>query len=273
MRRVSVVVRTRDSGPALHAVLTDLTSQVGVITEFIIVDNTSRDATRAVADQFSCKWIDYPSAQEFNYSKAINVGVAKASGEYVLICSPHIRIPQRDTVLAMIDALAVLNLSAVYCELGDWPVHDTHERSVSCETICWNNYDGTNALRNYFALYSRQLLMETGGFDETLPCCEDQKWALDQYSATGVGTGRIDSHRIIYMNPRLTLWKRARDFFVVYNMIAPGNGVQFSRRRQLRRMLRYFGSGHMDIGLAMMTAIGMSLWPSFFRHRLRSRYY
>ena len=71
---VSVIVRTKNEAKWIGACLHALSNQDYKNYEIILVDNESTDDTVKISQQYSCKLVKI-SDEEFNFSKALNMGI------------------------------------------------------------------------------------------------------------------------------------------------------------------------------------------------------
>lgn len=78
--RVSVVIPTRNEGDAIAHVLADLPSDL--VTEVIVVDNSSTDGTREIAARMGARVISEPRR---GYGQACLTGIASASAPDVVV--------------------------------------------------------------------------------------------------------------------------------------------------------------------------------------------
>lgn len=86
-KKVSVVIRNKNEGPALEKVLKILNNvYMQDIEEIIVVDNNSTDRSLEIAWDFDCKIVPI---QNFSYGRAINLGIEKAKSTYILLLSSH----------------------------------------------------------------------------------------------------------------------------------------------------------------------------------------
>lgn len=88
---VSVVIATKDRAELLDAALTSLRAQAAAPPfEIVVVDNGSRDRTRAVADAHAAS---YAFVAEPNRGKARNAGVARATGDLIVFVDDDVVTP------------------------------------------------------------------------------------------------------------------------------------------------------------------------------------
>jgi glycosyltransferase involved in cell wall biosynthesis len=88
---VSAVIRAKDKASTIRDAIASVKCQT-VPAEVIVVDSGSRDATPEIAREIGAQVLSIP-AETFTYGSAINIGVAAARAEFVLILSAHCALP------------------------------------------------------------------------------------------------------------------------------------------------------------------------------------
>jgi glycosyltransferase involved in cell wall biosynthesis len=224
VHRISAVVRTWNSARTLAKTLRSLRMQNVAMDEIIIVDSGSNDQTREIADRFRCHWIDYPAGREFNYSESLNLGIAAATGAEILIVSSHTVLLYRDIVETMRTNLLRHNAAGVYCAHARarerLPKRDDPERGQVVEVTRANTFKGYNGLSNSCSFIDREC-WELHPFDPSMPSAEDQEWAHWFFQNTSKPTVRIKNAGVLYLNPRHSIWKEARDHAVIATRLLP----------------------------------------------------
>lgn len=99
---VSVVVPTRDNERTIEACLASVRRQTHRAVELIVVDNGSRDGTRATAERFA----DHVLAGGPERSAQRNLGIQAATGEWVLWLDSDMILPPDTIVQALRTATA-----------------------------------------------------------------------------------------------------------------------------------------------------------------------
>ena len=87
-RELSVVIRTKNEEQWLDACLFAVSHQDVDVPEIVLVDNDSTDGTVAIAKKYGCRILRIPDG-EFNFSRALNTGIAATSSPFIAILSGH----------------------------------------------------------------------------------------------------------------------------------------------------------------------------------------
>lgn len=85
---ISIIIRAKNEEAWLKQCLTAIKYQNEQNFEVILVDNNSTDKTIEIAREFGCKIVQFPE-KKFNYSKALNIGIKKCKGEFIVCLSAH----------------------------------------------------------------------------------------------------------------------------------------------------------------------------------------
>lgn len=203
---ISVVIRVRNEGPALHRVLCALKVQDVPPLEIIVVDNASTDESRAVAQYHGAMILDISQA-EFTYGRALNMGIRKSQGEFVCILSAHSLPIGRDFLRTAIAPFDDPRVAAVRClsvtsrvELENWTTPSVLEWPIDMDVVI------TSAPVNCASLVRRSV-WEQIPYEETLTGVEDKFWAF-QVLKDGF---RICNSPALYLYLRdLTFYDRLR---------------------------------------------------------------
>jgi glycosyltransferase involved in cell wall biosynthesis len=87
---VSVLIRNLNEANELNVCLKALQSQqVNFAFEILVVDNESDDNSVEIAKSFGCRVAILPR-KEFTYGKALNFGIERCNGKFILILSAHV---------------------------------------------------------------------------------------------------------------------------------------------------------------------------------------
>jgi rhamnosyltransferase len=108
---VSIIIRVKNEERWISACLRSVFSQSYENIEVIIVDNESTDKTLFKAEEFPVKIV---SIKEYFPGKAINEGIKKSKGDYIVCLSGHC-IPVSDDWLSnLVKDLHISNIAGIY---------------------------------------------------------------------------------------------------------------------------------------------------------------
>jgi len=171
--RLSVIVRSRDSGATIARTLRALREQT-VEPEIIVVDSGSRDDTLAIANRMADRVVTI-EAERFSYGRALNLGVAHCSAEIHGALSSHCVPSGPDWVqrsLRHYDRVEVAATNGLL-RLAD----GTAAPGILLQGAAEARRHVRWGFSNHGATW-RADVWERFPFSETLPACEDREWAL-----------------------------------------------------------------------------------------------
>ena len=273
--QLSVIIRTRDSERTLNKCLTSLKVQSRPPDEIIVVDSGSTDATLTLAREHGCRIVNYPANVEFNYSKSLNIGIEASTGNFLLLMSSHNQLVETDIVELLLNALLQKPYCGVYC-------HHIYQAQSgilkpACELPLWqsinrDNYAGDNALRNSCCLIPREAWL-AHLFDENIPTCEDQEFALWHYHHTGRYSAKLANRRALCLNERANDQKFIRDRVFIATHF-------YAKWRSPVQIVRHFGRGVISFAsgdrkkATCLIGLAIALTKSWFvKPQYGSRYY
>ncbi len=87
---VSIVIRTLNESQYLEDLLKSIMNQKAqkILSEVIVVDSGSTDATLEIAESYSCKVL-HITRQEFSFGRSLNIGCETAQGDIIVMISGH----------------------------------------------------------------------------------------------------------------------------------------------------------------------------------------
>ena len=182
---LSVVIRTRNQAKSLRHILEALEAQrCSFKWEIIIVDHESQDETVELCKQHKARIIRIRH-EEFTHGRSVNLGISKARGELVLICSAH-SVPVGSYFLESVVApFTDPRVAAVRCIAGSdnqklegwYTARDVQYGSLEEQKTA---EAGTGWLRNYPSATCcaiRRSVWEQIPYDEHLEYMCDKLWA------------------------------------------------------------------------------------------------
>lgn len=89
MPETSIVIRTYNEEKHIGNLLRAIEKQYYKNHEVIIVDSSSTDKTREIAEQFKVKIIKIES-HDFTFGYALNIGIEASKGKYIICASAHV---------------------------------------------------------------------------------------------------------------------------------------------------------------------------------------
>jgi glycosyltransferase involved in cell wall biosynthesis len=193
--RYAAVIRAYQCTPLLVEVMEALRRQSVPPERLIIVDSSRDPAISSQFEELGADVVTYP-AEEFNFSKAINLGVAANDQPLTLIISSHMLIHAPDLIAKGWEAALNGGMEIVY-----WR-HPPHQDAPhECHHVMTSrNFDGRNGLSNTMAMIPTQLLRERP-FREEVFSAEDQEWTRYYFASRRRAMLRIDTRDVGYNNP------------------------------------------------------------------------
>lgn len=201
-----MLIRVRDEAQSLRQVLRELRKQVfdGEV-EVVVLDNGSRDATRAVAIEEGARLFTFPR-ELFGYGRALNLGVELCQGSIVVLLSAH-SVPQTSTWLAELlkPLMSDTRLGAVFCrQIPAIPISKLEQHRFAC-------FPKENTVRN------KQWLID---------CCAQGK---DPYEAAIFSSSACAIRKeVVLCNPFRDLMYAEDRAFVIDYLFAGGEVVYLS---------------------------------------------
>jgi arabinofuranan 3-O-arabinosyltransferase len=202
-------------------------------TEIIVVDNSSADATKAIAAELGAKVFDLGPER----SAQRNLGWREASSDWVLVLDADMIVPEK-TLGACLEAISAPDAADAY-----WIPEVRTGSGIRAKARNFERsfYDGTpiDALR----LFRRSVLAETGGYDENL-IAGPEDWELDIRVLASGAKCRVFPLPLIHNEKALSLRRMlAKKAYYSKSMAAyraKWNGHP-ALKRQFSFTYRYFG--------------------------------
>jgi rhamnosyltransferase len=177
---VGVVIRTLNEGELIGRCFETLARQSGPLAlDVVVVDSGSTDSTVEIARSHGARVVELPPG-EFDYSKALNLGIENVAGELVLSLSAH-AIPSDDGWLeAMTAPFADADVAGVYSRQIPWPdapwqeVERLRRQFGKARMVYDRENVGDVVFSNASSAIRRSVWLEE---PFTLPAVEDLEWA------------------------------------------------------------------------------------------------
>jgi glycosyltransferase involved in cell wall biosynthesis len=176
---VGVVIRTLNESELIGTCLDTLREQRGDFElDFVVVDSGSTDSTVEIARSRDARIVDVPPG-EFDYSKALNVGIEQVRGDLILNLSAH-AIPVDDQWLErMVEPFQNPKVAGVSSRQVPWPDapwQEVHRLERQFPSNGWV----TDGSEQNIVFSNAASLIRRGVWSDhpfTLPAAEDLDWA------------------------------------------------------------------------------------------------
>ncbi len=175
---VSVVVRCYNEEEHIGRLLSGIAEQtIASDTEIIVVDSGSTDATVSIASQFPTSIVTI-DPNEFSFGRALNVGCAEASGEFIVAASAHVYPVREDWLERLLAPFDDPEVALTYGKQRGNEVTKYAEHQVFAQ---WfpdeSNYDQDHPFCNNANAAIRRDLWKEIPYNEELTGLEDLDWA------------------------------------------------------------------------------------------------
>ena len=248
----------------LETVVRALRTQTTPPLRIVAVDSHStaeqRSALRLLVDEV----VEYPVA-EFNYARAINIGVERCDTPWILIISSHVVLEDPALIARAIAERQATGALAFYFHRGE-------DGPWSAELIDRSTFDGRNGLHNTCSFVPRRAVEERP-FREEVFSAEDQEWAGSRLQDGSTTILRIGITKMHYANPNMNEEKFINEeIAIAYFTCRKRLGIRFVVGWLLKATV-YFAAGRFVRARSYLT-IGKELVLARFRPPVRgSRYF
>jgi rhamnosyltransferase len=116
MSKCSIVIRCYNEAEHIDRLLRGIYQQTLTRTEFpevIVIDSGSTDRTVEIASQYPIKLLTIKT-EEFSFGRALNLGCAAATGDYIIIASAHVYPVYSDWLEQLVAPFADPKVALVY---------------------------------------------------------------------------------------------------------------------------------------------------------------
>jgi len=173
----SIIIRANNEERHIGRLLAGIQQQTIRQPEIILVDSGSTDATLAIAQQYPVRVVHIPPA-EFTFGRSLNLGIAAAQGEFIIIASAHVYPVYPDWLEHLLAPFSDPQVALVYGRQRGEAGTRFSENQVFAR---WYPERGNPAQKHPFCNNAnagiRRDLWEEHPYDETLSGLEDLAWA------------------------------------------------------------------------------------------------
>lgn len=205
--KYTALIRTYNSFPVLSDVVAALREQTIAPHKILAVDSHSNPEQRSALDEIVDQVIDYPD-EPFNYSKAINIGIAACETEYVLIISSHVMLNDPKLISYGVRYISTEGDNCLGCCFN--PGAD-NEISYGVTKVDKKNFSLLLGLSNSCALLKTEKIVNRP-FREDVFSAEDQEWAAYYLRNHGACFFSFHSAHVKYFNAYANELKTMNEF-------------------------------------------------------------
>lgn len=231
--KYTALIRTYNSFPLVAEVVAKLRAQVMAPEKIIAVDSNSSIEQRLALNNLVDQVIDYPN-EPFNYSKAINIGVAACETEYVLIISSHVLLTDPNLISYGYNHISLADERCLGCcfnQGGDY------EKTYGISRVDKDSFSLLLGLSNSCAFLKRKFIIERP-FREDVFSAEDQEWAAYYLRQHDANFYSFHSVYVKYLNPHVSELKTMNEFISMAYFTHPElRGAKYIVPRLARALL------------------------------------
>ncbi len=192
----TALIRTFNSMPLLIDVIDHLQKQSTPPSAIVIVDSSKEKEQRSGIENLGYPVVRYPENEDFNFSKAINIGVNCIRTDAVLIISSHVLLTNEYMIEKALNITDFNDEKYMGFCLIPWS-----EREVTWRQT---KVDKENFNRNLCASNSCTMLkaswIKLRPFREDVFSAEDQEWTFYYLNQNDAYFYNIVTHDVKYMN-------------------------------------------------------------------------
>jgi glycosyltransferase involved in cell wall biosynthesis len=197
--KLSIVVRAHNEAEHIERLMIGIGAQTMSPHELILVDSGSTDDTAAIARAYGARVVDIEKA-EFTFGRALNRGVAAASGDICVFCSAH-AYPVHSTWLEhLVEPFGDERVALSYGrQRGDstnrFSEHQIFAQWFPPRSVC----PQTTHFCNNANCAIRRSTWESLPYDESLTGLEDLAWAKEA-QAHGAWIAYVAEAEVIHVH-------------------------------------------------------------------------
>lgn len=175
--KVSIIIRTKNEEQWIEICIQKILEQNYKNYEIIVVDNSSTDKTLEKIKKYKIKYL---KINKFFPGKAINDGVKKSSGEYIVCLSAHCIPTSKNWLNYLIGELSKSKVAAVYGKQSPLPYSSAYDKRDLYNFF--GNEKRVQSIDTFFhnanSAFKRKIWSKIK-FDEKVLHIEDRIWAKE----------------------------------------------------------------------------------------------
>jgi rhamnosyltransferase len=249
----SVVIRNRNERQHLELLLRALSLQTSR-PEIVVVDNESTDGSVEIAAANGAKLVHMPRS-EFTYGRAINIGVANASAEIIVMLSAHSLPLGERFIEGCLEPFADARVAAVRCirleRADEWLDPLTLEGPMALDRPYWLWTENNGCA-------FRKSVWRQIPFDEQIESAEDRLWC---YQVLNAGYRIATAHAWYQHSSGAAFWPTMRRHRLDATAIYRLTGRKLPLRTLLREVL--VRAPQEATRSAAKTALRIIFWAAF----------
>lgn len=179
--RCSIVVRAFNEEKHIARLLDGIAQQTIKEIEVILVDSGSTDGTVSIATDYSAQFpihIVHIRPDEFTFGRSLNLGIAQAQADLVVIASAHVYPVYPDWLKRLLAPFTDIGIALSYgMQRGDDTTKFSEQQIFARWYPAESEIHKDNPFCNNANAAIRRSLWEDHNYDETLSGLEDLAWA------------------------------------------------------------------------------------------------
>ena len=259
----SIVIRAYNEERHIGRLLDGITQQSLPGAQIILVDSGSTDATVSIAARYPVEVV-HLRPEEFTFGHSLNLGLARAAADVVVIASAHVYPVYPDWLERLLEPFHAPQVALVYgkqrgAERTHFSEHMIFHQWFPDASVARQGHPFCNNANAAI----RRTLWEQHPYDESLPALEDLAWARWAFE-NGGGIAYSAEAEVIHVHNET--WKGVHNRY-------RREGMAFSRiypqeRFGLRDLLRLFsGNAASDLRAAARAGKLGAEWRGILRFR------
>lgn len=259
----SIVIRAYNEEKHIGRLLTGITQQTVKDVQIILVDSGSTDATVAIASRYPVEVV-HIRPQDFTFGRSLNMGIAAAQAELVVMASAHVYPVYPDWLERLLAPFADAQVALAYGKQRGMETTKFSEHRIFAHWFPeYSQARQTHPFCNNANSAIRRSLWQQHAYNESLPALEDlawARWAFDQ----GYAISYTAEAEIIHVHNET--WKgvynRYRRESMAFKQIYPQE--TFGLRDLLRAITENVSS---DLRYARSQGVAGKVWGEVLRFR------